>query len=116
MAEQDGIDTPVVAIVGVLSGILIFALVVLLLVVFHHVETGQRMAKDIDRPPTELSNLVARQQARLASYERIDPQKKVYAIPIDRAMELVLAELAGGEKAAPAEAPPGAAKETENED
>jgi hypothetical protein len=42
-------------------------------------------------PSAELSTVLARQRARLAGYRWVDRDKKIAAIPIDRAMAIVTA-------------------------
>lgn len=68
-----------------------FASIILLQVMFYRIEAQQRYEKDISQPPAELTALVQRQQARLAEYRWVDEKKGIAAIPIDRAMELVVA-------------------------
>ncbi len=98
MATGDDVNTPVIALVGFISAILFFAIVVLLEVVFYWAEAQQR-ENDVG-PPQELATLTHNQQARLAEYRWVDQKKGVVAIPIDRAMELVVADLSGSAKPA----------------
>ena len=93
MATRDDVNTPAIALVGLISALLLFAIIILLQVVFYRLEAQQRYEKDVSQPPAELSNLVHNQQARLAEYRWVDEKKKIVAIPIQRAMELVLADL-----------------------
>lgn len=90
---RNDVNTPAILMVGLLSALLFFAAIVLLEVMFYHIATRQRYEKDIDQPFAELTALVQRQQARLAEYRWVDEKKQIAAIPIDRAMELVVAEL-----------------------
>ena len=69
-----------------------FAIIILLEVMFYRIEARDRYEKDFSQPPAELTSLVQQQQARLAEYRWVDEKKGVVAIPIDRAMELVVAE------------------------
>jgi hypothetical protein len=98
MATRDDVNTPVIAVVGFISALLLFAIIIFLQVMFYHVQAEQRYEKDLDQPPLELSNLVHNQEARLAEYRWVDQKKGVVAIPIDRAMELVVADLSKGKK------------------
>ncbi len=94
MAERyDDVNTPVIAAIGLLGAILIFAIILLLVVVFYHADARERVEKHFGAPPAELSNLVADQQAELASYRWVDEKKGIVAIPINRAKELVLEEI-----------------------
>ena len=93
MATRDDVNTPAIAMVGLISALLFFASIILLEVMFYRMEAQQRYEKDISQPFIELTNLVQRQQAKLADYRWVDEKKGVVAIPIDRTMELVVAEL-----------------------
>jgi hypothetical protein len=100
MAPRDDVNTPVIALVGFISALLFFAIIILLEVMFYRIESQQHYEKDINQPPQELTALVQREQARLAEYRWVDEKKGVVAVPIDRAMELVLADLSSGAKPA----------------
>jgi hypothetical protein len=91
MATRDDVNTPVIAVVGLISALVFFASILLLQVMFYRIEARQRYEKDISQPPAELTALVQRQQARLAEYRWVDEKKRIAAIPIERAMELVVA-------------------------
>ena len=91
---NDDLNTPKIAVVGFISAIVIFALIILTQVLFYWTEAQQRIVKDVDQPYLEIANLTADQQVKLAKYQWLDPEKKVVGIPIKRAMELVVDELA----------------------
>ena len=100
MAEYDDVNTPMIAVVGVIATILVIAIVVLLVVVFYRVEADQRYAKDISRPEIEISELTAKQQGNLASYGWVKQERGIVSIPINRAMKLVVAEISRDRQAA----------------
>lgn len=102
MADRDDVNTPVIAVVGFLGAIAIFAIIVLLIVVYYHAENRQRMEKDVAVAPAEIRRLVAQQEGQLADYKLLDPDKNVVAIPITRAMELTVKELNASRQAATA--------------
>ncbi len=87
------VNTPVVALVGVVGALVVLVLIVGLMVWFDNLQETEIYKKDISQSPEEISNLIARQQAELHSYRWIDPKRKIASIPIDRAMERVVAEL-----------------------
>ncbi len=93
MTKDDDVNTPVIFAIGLLSVIVLVALSLLLQVMYYQTDAQLEQVKVIDRPAVELDNHLAEQQGKLASYAWVDAKKKVAAIPIDRAMELVLAEL-----------------------
>jgi hypothetical protein len=115
MATGDDVNTPVIALVGFISALLFFAIIILLEVAFYWAEAQQRYEKDMSQAPLELTTLTHNQQARLAEYRWVDEKKGVVAIPIDRAMELVVADLgtkaeAAGAKGRKVEPPAGRGK------
>jgi hypothetical protein len=104
-------NTPLTAVVGIVFAIVLFALVVLLQVFFYRQEQQENVRKVVAVGPEELSQLRAQQEELLHSYKILDPQKGVVAIPIDRAVGLVVRE--GGKVPwlsvqPPASAPPAA--------
>ncbi|MGD0519443.1 MAG: hypothetical protein ABSA26_18045 [Thermoguttaceae bacterium] len=86
----DDLNTPKIAVVGFIGSIVVFALFILMQVMFYWAEARQHVVKDIDQPYMEYANLTADQQARLAKYQWMDEKQKIVAIPIKRAMELVV--------------------------
>lgn len=93
MAAQDDLNTPAVAVVGLVGAIVVFAIIVLLMVVFQRVESRQRYLKDVSRAYSQVSQLTTDQQGRLASYGWVDQKKGIAHIPVSRAMDLVATEL-----------------------
>jgi hypothetical protein len=93
MAQRDEINTPLIVLVGFLATVLTFAIVVLLMVVYYHAAESQEYAKVISQPWVEVGDLVAKQQAKLGEYRWVDQKQKIVAIPIDRAMQLVVNDL-----------------------
>ncbi len=100
MTKYDDVNTPVIAAVGLLAVLGLVAFVLLLQVFYYHVEAQVEQTNVIGQPPVELINLETQQQGRLASYQWDDAKKKFVAIPIDRAMDLVLADLSRAGKEA----------------
>jgi len=94
MTKPEDLNTPAIVVVGLIASILVFAVVVLLMVVFYQVQAEQDYEKYVSRPPSQLTNIASRQKEKLVSYGWIDEEKQVVHIPIDRAMEIVLEELA----------------------
>jgi hypothetical protein len=101
----DDVRTSSVAFAGGLGLIVVIALVIFLEVMYYQFENHLQQVNDTDQPNVELSSLVADQQAALASYGWVDQQKKIVAIPIQRAMHIALAELRAGKFPQPAPLP-----------
>jgi hypothetical protein len=92
MAQYNDVKTSKIALVGVLGSIIVVILVVLLQVIYYHAVAVQFQEKDVDVPLVELQRTVSAQQAKLLQYHWVDQGKGVVAIPIDRAMEIVVRE------------------------
>jgi hypothetical protein len=88
---QYDVSSPKIALVGFLGAVILFAIVVLLVVVFYRVRAEQDYIKNESQPQLEVSRLVTRQRGMLADYRLLDRQKGVYAIPISKAMEKIVA-------------------------
>lgn len=101
MAQYDDINTPMVALVGFLGSILVFAIVVFLSVLYVSAQEQQEYAKNVAQPYTELENLRSAQRIKLVEYRWVDQAKHVVAIPIDRAMQLVVDEYRSENRSAP---------------
>ena len=107
MRETGEPNTPLTALVGVVFAIVLFALVVSLQALFYRQEADENARKVVAVAPEELSRLRAQQLETLHAYRYVDSRAGVVAIPIDRAMELVVRD--GGRSPWPAVQPPVAA-------
>jgi hypothetical protein len=96
MAEYDDIKTSSIALVGFVGLIVLVAIIFALQFFYYQAAEAQTRQKDLDQPVVELENAVHSQQAKLVGCRWIDQPKGVVAIPIDRAMELVVQEAAAG--------------------
>ncbi len=114
--NYEDVNTPAIFAIGFLAVVVLIAVVLFCQVLYYRSESQLHAEKDVDQPFVELSNLQSQQEGKLASYAW-DAKKKIASIPIDRAMDLVLAELtrpeASGKKAA--EKPAADAKGTKHE-
>jgi hypothetical protein len=79
-------------VVGVVSVVLIVVLLLGLEALYNRTVDDENLRKVVDRAPAELTRVRAEQQERLSGYRWIDRQHGVVAIPIDRAIDLVVAE------------------------
>ncbi len=99
MTPRDDVYTPTIAVAGFLGAIVLFAIIVLLQAVFYRVGDrleAERQASDV---PVALEEMRAAQRAELEGYE-VDAKTRSVRIPIDRAMELVVAQYsANGDRA-----------------
>ncbi len=97
MPGYEDVKTSAVALVGVLAAVLLLAIIILLQVVYYWTAARQVQRKEIDAPQLALREVVAAQQAKLAEYHWVDQKQGIVALPIDRAMDLVVRDLAAAE-------------------
>jgi hypothetical protein len=93
MAQHDDLNTSTIALVGFVGAVVVFAVILILTIIFYQVEARQRQEKLVSPAYAQVSKLEADQQGRLASYGWIDQKKQIALIPVARAMDLVVAEL-----------------------
>ncbi|HLA84798.1 MAG TPA: hypothetical protein VJL29_08390 [Thermoguttaceae bacterium] len=92
--SEYGIHLGRIVFVGLLGTILtVDAVVGLQALYFWQLRSAER-SETLYAPDAELESLVETQQARLAEYWIVDPKKGTMAIPIRRAMDMVVDELA----------------------
>lgn len=74
-------------------GLVLFVAICLgLTAYFRTVEKGEQYTKVVMQGPADLTQLLTEQRAQLAGYRWLDPRQGRLAIPIDRAMELIVEE------------------------
>ncbi len=101
MAERNDLNTPAIALVGVIGVVLTAATIMGLTVVYYHAAKREREVKVIRQPWGRFDSQRAGQLGELARFDRrtlVDEeghQRVVYSIPIDLAMELVVGERSG---------------------
>ena len=98
MRPQDEIQATPIVLVGVISAILLFAIIAGLSALFLHLERKEAYSKWSPLDPEALRRNRSRQMEALAAYEYLDQANGIVRIPIERAMELVTEERAGESK------------------
>jgi hypothetical protein len=83
-------NAPLTVLIGVVGAVLLFVVIVLLQAFFYHQERAEVERKVVAVGAEDLSQLRARQRDQLSSYRWVDAKAGVVAIPIERAMELVV--------------------------
>ena len=92
--QRDDVRTSTVAMVGLL-GIIALVAIVLLLDLIAAVMVEQEVRLHESEPAeTQVAKARTRQEERLAEYRWVSREAKAVAVPIDRAAELVLRDLA----------------------
>ena len=80
------------AVVGIISAILLFVIIVVLQAYFYSAEQGELERKVYSQPYQALQQLDANQLELLNSYGWISEAEGTVHIPIDRAMDLIAEE------------------------
>ncbi|MCA9004703.1 MAG: hypothetical protein KDA70_05460 [Planctomycetaceae bacterium] len=91
-AAYDDLDTTMIAFVGVVGTIITFFLVFAIAAMSNKFESKQTEIKVIEVPDVNSDSILANQAATLTEYRWIDQDKNIVAVPIDRAMEIVVQE------------------------
>jgi hypothetical protein len=105
--EGDNINTGLLSVIFALAAVCLVLVVVLLQAWFYNLSNEVAMSADRLKPDSEslLGRALMEQQAKIKDYHWVNKEMQVRAIPIDRAMDLVVSELhasqAGGAKTAP---------------
>ncbi|MCL4191134.1 MAG: hypothetical protein KJZ87_05275 [Thermoguttaceae bacterium] len=103
---RNDVNTATLAVLGTLGGLLTFAIIVLVTVVFNQVQNREEYAKQVNYQPQQIADLVHDQMGRLTEVRWVDRQKGIVTIPIDRAMVAVVNEIREGTWKAPQGPPP----------
>ena len=90
--RYDDPNVPASAMVGIVGAILLFVIIVALQALFYSMEERELADKVYSQRYEELQRLDADQLEQLNSYGWISEPDGVAHIPIERAMELVVAE------------------------
>ena len=102
MQRYNDLNTPMIALVGLLGMLLTFIAIVALQVLYYAAANRREEQKVVNVPTTASNSLLAEQEVKLTRYGWIARDTKQVAIPIERAMKLVVDELSAtpGEDAA----------------
>jgi len=91
-AEAVDPDTLTTATVGIVGTILVIVAVVFVQGLYERASRSEFQRKIVDQAPAELSKLRAAQLARLHATTWVDKQHGFVAIPIEKAMALLVAD------------------------
>ena len=101
--SEYGVNTWKVVLAGLLGAILTVAAVMALQALYYRHLSGVQDTEEFSEPSPKLQELLRDQRTQLAEYRPIDAEKGIVAVPIERAMELVVAELSQPEAGGPVE-------------
>lgn len=85
-------DAPTTLVIGIAGAVFLFAIIVLLQALYESSERSEFRRKVVEEKPQELQSLRAEQLGRLAGYRWVDPKAGIVAIPVERAMDLIVEE------------------------
>jgi hypothetical protein len=95
--DSDPKSTPTL-LVGAVGMILLMVIVLLVEVLFYRTSEAEIYRKVISEQPLELRQIQAEQREQLNGYRWVSEPNGVAAIPIDRAIDLVVEEAQAGRK------------------
>jgi len=95
--ESDPQSTPTL-LVGAVGMILLMVIVLLVEVLYHRTTQAEVYRKVISEQPLELRQVQAEQLEQLNGYRWVSEPEGVTAIPIDRAIDLIVEEAQGGQR------------------
>ncbi len=91
-AVYDDLDTTMIAYVGTVGTIVTFFLVFAIAAFYYAFADSEHEVKVIKVPEKNAESILANQAAGLTEYRWIDQDKNIVAIPIDKAMQIVVQE------------------------
>ncbi len=93
MQRYNDLNTPMIALVGFLGMLLTFIVIVALQVLYYTTANRRDDQKIVNVPTTSSNSALAEQEVKLTRYGWINRDEKQVAVPIERAMQLVVDEL-----------------------
>ena len=91
MARYDDLDTQNLTVIGICGAVGTFVVIVGLQVMYHQFESKELARKVLSAPQTTAESVLNDQRSKLASMGWVDRSKQVVAVPIDDAMNQVVA-------------------------
>lgn len=88
--NRNDLDTPTIVLIGFLSAILLFVLIIGMQVLYYTFQEAEINAKVISQKPAELTRTLLEQQEKLNAYRWVNEASGTVAIPIHAAMDRVV--------------------------
>ncbi len=88
--NRDDLNTPTIVLIGFLSAILLFVLIIGMQVVYYTFQEVEFNAKVLSQKPAELTRALLEQQEKLNAYRWVNEASGTVAIPIQVAMDRVV--------------------------
>ena len=93
MIEKENLHMPMIITVGIVSVLLTVASVFAVQALYLNYADAEYQRKVVQPVVVQADSKLAEQEAALSRYGWLNRQEKVVAIPIDRAMDLVVSQL-----------------------
>jgi len=90
MAEPQNLNTSLIALIGFVSAVLTFVIVLVLQTLFLGLDAAVQKRVASVSPASKASRLIAEQEGRLATWAWIDRTKGQVQIPIEQAMAITV--------------------------
>ena len=90
MAYQEDTNSPLILVIGAVSGFLVLVIVIGLQAWFMSEEQAELSQVYSGAVNYQLHDLRAEQQARMNTYRWIDRDKQIVAVPVDEAMKMLI--------------------------
>jgi hypothetical protein len=90
MAFKQEVNVPLILTIGIVSGIMLLVIVIGTQAWFQNEEQSEIATKALEFPHQGLIDLQSGQRANINSYRWVDQKNGVVAIPIGRAMDVML--------------------------
>ena len=90
MAEQENLNIPMIATVGVVSVVITAATIIAVQALYYNYVTAETQRKVVAAPTANADSKLAEQNAKRMSYAWANREKKTVTIPIERAMRFVV--------------------------
>ena len=91
--SKSDVNVSLISLIGLLGVLLLYFTIISSQAWYYRVEKAEINQKVVLQPSSELESYRASEINKLYTYRWIDKEKKVMAIPIDQAMQLVAREL-----------------------
>ncbi len=91
-AARDNLDNGLILTIGALLVVLVFVIILLLQAWFYKAQHDERVRKVVAPRSEELISALADQQDGLHRYRMLDPETGRVAVPIERAVQLIVSE------------------------
>lgn len=93
--RYDTVNTSAIVLVGFISAILTFAIIIAAQAMFYSASQAELVKKDVNVADATVIEAITQQRQKLTGYSWADGKKKKVSIPIEKAMAMVVENEAG---------------------